>query len=194
MKYSSLIVILFLLTSACTPATPAAPTPDFAGTIVALSGTTVALTLTAIPTATLEPSSTPTLVPTETPIPAASETPVPVIQASPTYFNQASATAWEGTLSPGNTGGLPDGALRLENNSGVKEVIFTFNCITTTRSQPVYYAWKVTGAFNTRILFATCQYVIQIPNKKIFTGTFKIANDDKTTIRVEPRKVIITGP
>jgi len=200
MKRSGLLLAILFILTACGPAPTPAATPDIQGTIAAMSGTLVAATLTAQPSATLVPTkpalptATATSLPSETatlePFAAAALTPT----LDPALSGRASATAWTGTLSPGNTEGLPTGLLRIENNTGVKEIIVTLTGVTMTREKTVYYAYKVTGALNITILWARYQYVIQIPNKRTLTGSFGQNSKDKTLMRVELTKVVIAGP
>lgn len=193
MKQFGLILAVVILLTACGPAPTPAPTPDLQATIISLSGTMVAATLTAQPS----PRPTQTLQPSRTSAPT--ETATPELAASPTIATevtpQATGTAWRGTFVVGNTDGLPEGLLRIENFTGEKEITVTLNGVTLTRERPVYYSYAVTGALNITILWARYQYIIQIPNKKIFTGTFTQNNGDKTTIRVYLKKdPVILGP
>ena len=195
MKRSGLLLVfVFIFTACATPSAPPTPTPDLPATVLALAGTMIASTLTA------QPSKTP--APTQTPLPTAtiqaSETATPELVGTftpdPIQSGLASPTAWSGTFSPGNTAGLDEAFLLIENNTGSKEIIVTLNGTTVLRSQPVYYSYKVTGRLVISILQARYQYIIQIPNKRIFTGTFGQMKKDKSTIRVELNKVVITGP
>jgi hypothetical protein len=209
MKRSGLLLlIMVIMLSACGQAPTPTATPDVAGTAMAIA----AATLAALPSATLAPSdtplpaATPTTPPTETATveptsadalvptvePASTEVMTPTIE--PTMVGLASATAWEGTLSPGDTDGLPTGLLHIENNTGVKDVIVTLSGITMTRNKPVYYSYKVSGALNITIFWGRYQYTIQVPGKKIFSGTFGQGSKDKTTMRIELTKVVIVGP
>ena len=164
-----------------------------------------AATLAALPTATLAPSdtpppaATPTTPPTEaaTAEPTSADAMTPTVEPAtiePTVVGAASATAWEGTLVPGNTDGLPTGLLHIENNTGVKEIIVTLSGVTMTREQLVYYSYKVNGALNITILWARYKYVILIPGKKTYTGTFGQNSKDKTLMRIDLNKVVIVGP
>ena len=195
MKQFGLIMALVILLTACGPAPTPALTPDTQATINSLSGTMVAATLTAKPSSTPMPTGTTPPSPT----PAPSETATPEIVSSPTgvveMTPQATATAWSGAFSVGNTDGLRQGLLRIENLTGEKEITITLNGVTLTRDRPIYYSYTVTGALNITIFWARYQYIIQIPNKKIYTGTFTQNNDDKTTIRVYLKKdPAIIGP
>lgn len=195
MKQLGLILAMIMLFSACGPAPTAAPTPDIQATVEFLSSTIVAATLTAMPTntlpptSTLQPSPTFTSMPTETSTPAETSTP----EATPTF--EFTPTPWSGTFAPGNTEGLPTGFLRIENLTGEDMILFTLNGVTLTREQPVTYSNSVTTNLVMTILWAKYQYFIQIPNKRLFTGTFTQGNKDKTTIRVYLNKdPVILGP
>jgi hypothetical protein len=206
MKRFGLMLVMILLFTACGPAPTPAPTQDVQATALSLSGTMLASTLTAQPSVTPLPSNTPlptdtpTLAPTETPLaPAETPTLAPDLLATatldPSLPGLPTATAWSGTLSPGNTDGLPTGLLRIENYTGVKGVIVTLTGVTMTREQPVYYSYLVDGSLNLKILWARYQYVIQVPNKKIFKGTFGQNSKDKTTMKIYLDKgVVILGP
>jgi len=199
--------------SACGPAPVATATPDMPGTAVSAAGTIVAATLAAIPSATPAPTETPlpapteTIAPTETtpptdaaaPTQSAASQPADAVTLTPTVAapgqpGVASATAWEGTLSPGNTDGLPTGLLHIENDTGVKEIIVTLSGVTMTREKLVYYSYKVNGALNITVLWARYKYVILIPGKKTYTGTFGQNSKDKTLMRIDLNKVVIVGP
>jgi hypothetical protein len=197
MKQLGLLLVLIMLFSACAPASTPAPTPDINATVEALTKRIVSETLTAqpsptlIPTSTTLPTDTPTLVPTSTVTPElapASATP------DQSLTGNATATPWTGTFDPGNTDGLPDAFFRIDNLSGVKGVIVTLNGITLSRDQPVYYAYKVDGSQVTTIKWANYKYVVQIPNKRIFTGSVTINSKDKTTMSVYLTKLVIVGP
>lgn len=198
MKKTGLLIVFALVLSACGQAPTPMATPNIQQTIEVVSSTMIAETLTAqptpstVPSNTPEPSATPTILPTETPTPD----PASITLVSPTTdpVNGPTETPWSGTLSPGNTDGLPKGFLRIENNTGVKEITISMTGITLTREQPIYLAYKVTGALNLVILWAHYDYVIQVPGKIIFKGKFTQNNKDKTTIRVLPNKVVIVGP
>jgi hypothetical protein len=194
MKRFGLLLIASLIFTSCGTAPTPAPTQDLNATIEAISNTMVAATLTAQPTATSVPTNTP--LPTQTATVAPTETSTPDAMAGSPTPDPAlpSATAWTGTFDPGNTDGLPTGILRIQNLSGEKEIIVTLNGVTLTREQPVYYAYKVTGALNIIVKWARYNYVIQIPNKRMLTGSFGIASKDKTTMNISLTKVVVLGP
>ena len=200
MKRFGLMLTTMLLFAACGPVPTPAPTQDLQATVLAISGTMVAGTLTAQPSLTPPPSNTPlptdtpTLAPTETVTPAALDLSA-TLTLDPALTGVPSATAWSGVLNPGNTDGLPTGLLRIENYTGVKEIIVTLTGVTMTREQPVYYSYKVNGSLNINILWARYKYVINIPNKKIYSGSFGQNSKDKTTMKIYLDKgVIILGP
>lgn len=196
MKRSGLLLFFAMLLSACSPAPAPAPTPDLNATVAAISGTMLAGTLTA------QPSSTP--LPTETPQPTAttapSDTPTPGSAATPSLSPAQitvlapTSTAWIGTFSPGNTNDLPTGILQIINNTGQPEIMVTLNGITTSREQPVYYAYTVNTVLNLNVYWASYQYMVQIPGKRIMTGSYTQQSKDKTTMRVDLTKVAIIGP
>lgn|GEM_PF-2841935 len=196
MKHFGLMFIMIFIFTACGQAPIPSPTPDQNATVAALSATMMTATLAAQPTATIVPTSTslpsetPTQAPTETATPDLSptETPAPTLTAEP------SVTPWTGVFEPGNSDGLPQGLLRIENLTGVNEITITLNGITLSRDQPVYYAYKVNRALNIYVKWANYTYSIQVPGKKTYTGKLGIANKDKTTISIYLQKLVITGP
>jgi hypothetical protein len=200
MKRTGLLLSFLLILTACGPAPTQVATPDIQSTTAAIAGTMVAATQSAQPSPTLKPTdtqtptTTPTSIPTLTPTLESGNTGTLTPTPDLTVVGVATATAWSGTFAPGNTNGLPTGLLRIENNTGEKEIIVTLSGITMTREQPVYYSYKVTGALNITILWARYQYMVQIPNKRILTGTFGQNSKDKTTMRVDLTKIVITGP
>jgi hypothetical protein len=181
---------LMLLLSACAgpAASTPAPTPDAQATIRVLSETMVAATLTAWPTSTPLP-------PTATPIPSLTATATsPLPSQTPTPTGTATSIPFIGTLAPygvGNT--LPVKAFIIENNTSE-----TLHVVISGVSDPgkklLYYEWNVTGKFSFDIVWGTFQYTVFVGTKKIFTGSFRIHNYDKTVMRVSMSKVIVVGP
>ncbi len=197
MKQSGLLIAIMIFLSGCGASPFSTPTPDTQATMQVLASTMVAATLTAQPTLTPVPTNTSAPTETFTPAPTETSTPEPTSAISPTPTidpSQPTATPWSGVLSPGNTEGLPMGFVRIENNTGEKEIIVTLTGVTLTRSQPIYLSYKVTGFLLLSVPWAHYQYVIQIPNKRMLTGEFTQANEDKTTIRVLLTRVIVAGP
>lgn len=189
MKRLLLILNLFILLSACSPAQVAVPTVDVNATISSLSGTMMAETLTAAPTATPQPSSTPE-PPTPTSLPAtATHTPSPEPTATLT------PEPFFGTLDPLGAGDYQKGLFRIENNTG-EELIININGSTNQGNpKPIYFALKVSNApYIFDIPWGDYAYSVQIGNKKTITGSFIIRNKDKTTMRVSMDKVVVIGP
>ena len=204
MKKFALIISMLVILGACGPAPTPAPTPDLNATMSALSGTMVAATLTAQPTNTLVPTKTtlPTetatsLPPTETPaaLPVGTLDPsLPTATLGPALPGVPTPTVFQGTFVPGDLTGLQVAILRVENLSGVKEIIVTITGVTVPREIPVYLSYKITGALNFNIYTGSWQYKIEIPNKRFMTGAFRQTNKDKTTMKVYLQKVVILGP
>ncbi|MEI7846852.1 MAG: hypothetical protein WCK35_13710 [Chloroflexota bacterium] len=198
MKKLGLFLAIVFILSACGPAPT--PTPDVNATTQAQVLESVARTLTAQPTNTTVPSSTPAPTETQPPLPTETSTVEPTLALSLTptldltLAAQPSATAWTGMLSPGDIEGLPTGFVLIENNTGVKEITITLTGVTLKREKTIYLAYKVTGSLLLNIPHARYDYVIQIPNKRILTGSFTQASKDKTTLRVQATRVIIVGP
>jgi hypothetical protein len=204
MKQFGFLLALMIISTACGPAPTPAPTPDANATMSAFSGTMVAATLTAQPTNTSVPTNTPlpsetaTSLPTETAtLPAATATldPLaPVATLDPALPMVPTATKFVGQFAPGSLEGLPVALLRVENLSGVKEIIITLNGTTRVNQLPVYLAYKITGSLNINIYLGTWQYKVEIPNKRFLTGVFKQTNKDKTTMKVYLTKIAVLGP
>lgn len=199
MKNLCLFFAAIIILSACGPApTSPAPTPDVHATTAAIADHITKSTLEAQLSATLPPTKPPLPSATPTELPASTSTPEIIIPiSSPTIdplMAMVTPTPWMGTLSPLNSDDIPTGLLRIENHTGVKEIVITLSGVTLKRSQPIYYAYKVTGALVITILHASYTYTIQVPGKRIFTGTFTQASKDKTTIKVYPANVAVIGP
>lgn len=203
MKPFGLILALMLILAACGPAPTPAPTPDINATMSAFSATMVASTLTAqptntsIPTDTTPPTETATSLPTETATVEAVGTPslsTPNATLNPAQPGVPTATDFVGQFAPGSLEGLPTAILRVENLSGVKEIIITLNGVTKPRGIPVYLAYKVAGSLNINIYIGTWQYKVEIPNKRYLSGTFRQTNKDKTTMKVYLMKIAVLGP
>jgi hypothetical protein len=180
-------ILTAALLASCGPIPTPQPTVDIVATTGAISGTMVAATLTAQSTAI--PISTDTPPPTETltPLSIATSTPEPV---TPTV----TTTPFEGMFAPGNTEGLATGLVRIENYTE-QEIVVTFEGVTWTREQPVYYSWKVgSSALLQEVFWGRYQYRIVIGNKTTLKGNFQINNKDKTTFKVYKNKVAILGP
>lgn len=162
----------------------------------AYSGTMVASTLTAQPTKTLPPTETATPQPTETATLPPTETPDPSMPVAPLDASPGgpTPTLFTGAFVPGDLTGLDVAILRVENLSGVKEIIVTVEGVTRPREVPVYLSYKVTGALNINIYTGSWQYKVEIPNKRFITGAFKQTNTDKTTMKVFLHKVTVHGP
>lgn len=184
------MLVLFLLTACGTAATPA-PTVDVAATVSSLSGTMVAGTLTAQPTATFNPTATMTVTETETVTP----TPAPPTETPVIPTETLTPTPFFGTLSPLDTSGDPQGYFLIENNTGQPEIIVNiYGSTYLGNPKPVYIAYKVTKSFLFQIPWGDYQYTVQVGTKKIFTGSVGIRNKDKTTMRVTMTKVVVVGP
>jgi len=162
MKRFVLVLTLLGLLAACGPAPTPSPTPDLEATMSAFSGTMVAGTLTAQPTNTLPPTETTTplprepatLPPTNTPDPSLPTATNTLIPGAPT------PTLFTGSNITGNLEGLGVAILRVENLSGVKEIIVTIEGVTKPREVPVYLSYKVTGALNFNIYTGSLNYKV----------------------------------
>lgn len=190
MKKILLTLILAALLGACAPTATPEPTADAAATISVQASTIVASTLTAQPTATPIPTNTPEPSATFTPIPPTETPAAPTATLTPL----ASPTVFQGTLAPYDVSGLPTGLFRIENSSGEESIVVTIQGTTKPGEKPVYYSYLVTKVFLFDIPWGSYNYTVQIGTKKLYTGTFGIANKDKTTMRVFLNKIVIVGP
>ena len=188
-KIFAVLLILSTFLAACAPATP---TPDVNATVNAMLSTSVAATLTAQPTDTPLPTSTP--LPTFTPepiitnTPVASETPVPTI-APPT----ATSVPYVGCFAPAGTGNTNMGVFRMENNTQ-ETIEVNLHGVSLNGNVVVDCSFTITASFNTEIIFGNYTYYVLIGNKKSIEGSFNILSDDKTTMRIFDKKVVIAGP
>ena len=202
MKKTLLVLLLVgAFLAACAPATPATPTPDVNATVNAMLATSVAATLTAQPTSTPQPTNTP--LPTDTPAPSSTPEPIitdtPVVSetpiASPTSTADAAGTPipFVGCFAPAGTGNIRLGVFRFENNT--KETVEVYlHGVSLNGNKEVNCSYTVTKSFNTEIIFGNYDYTVQIGSKKTVDGTFFIVNDDKTTMRIYDKKVVVVGP
>jgi hypothetical protein len=193
MKKTIIWIALFaIVLSACAPAVTPEPTatPDIMGTTEALAREMVSGTLTAMPTNTPPPTETP--LPTETPTPAATETetPTPEPTLAPTL------PPFYGEFAPaGLPTGVNKGYVLFQNDSKIKPVHLNIHGTTAQGERPYYYKWTFSeGQHRWDIPFGTYDYVIFLGEKKIFSGTFRINNTDKTTFFIRDDKVNIAGP
>ncbi len=182
----TLIVSLLIsaLLAACGPAPTPQPTVDIEATVLALSGTMVASTLTAQPTATPLPTDTPTP-------PPPTETPTPMATLTPT--ETATSQVFVGCFAPAGANNIPVGVFRIENNT--KETLRVYlNGVSASGDKTVNCSYIVTLSFNTEIIFGHYDYSVQIGTKRTIEGSLIITNDDKTTMRVYDKKVVVVGP
>ncbi len=209
MKLSKLWKIflpLAFLLAACGPAPATAPAIDAVATIDSYAATMIAEALTAMPTPTTPPTETPAPLPTETPLALPSDTPssqpadaTATLEpsATPDLFYPATKTPtpFLGTLAPLGLDGLPLGVFLIENNTEYKNrVLVSIYGVTSPGEKPVYYAYEIGTRFLFNIPFGTYNYTVNIADKKTFTGSFRINNYDKTTMRISLTKIQILGP
>ena len=200
MKQLALIITMLVLLASCGPAPTPSATPDINATMNALSGTMVAGTLTArptntpVPTNTTLPAETATIQPTETATPQAAGT-LDLSAASATPgTGLPTPTIFEGTTVSGDLTGLEPAILRVENLSGVANIIVALTGVTVPREVVFNSYGKVFGALNIEIYTGSWQYRVEIPNKRFITGAFRQTNTDKTTMKVYLTKVVVLGP
>lgn len=190
MKKNLLLFTLFTFLTACSQTQAPVPTVDVNATIAAMSGTMMAGTLTAQPTQTPLPTSTftpePTATFTVTPTPTETHTPTPTATLPPFYGEFAPA---------GLPNGVNKGYLLFENETDISPIHLNFHGTTAQGEKPYYYKWTFeTRQHRHNIPFGTYDYVIFLGDKKIFSGTIRINNFDKTTFFIRKDKVVIVGP
>jgi hypothetical protein len=187
-----LLFAISLLIAACAPAATPEPsaTPDIPGTTEALAQEIVASTLTAMPTNTLTPTAT--FTPTETPLPTATFTETPTLEPTAT----ATLIPFWGEFAPaGLPQGVNKGYILFENETNIKPVYLNIQGTTEQGERPYYYKWSFEERQHRWDLpFGTYTYVIFLGEKKMFTGTFRINNYDKTTFFIRENMVKIVGP
>ena len=185
------LLLIASLLSACGPAPTPQPTVDINATVVALSGTMVAATLTAAPTSTPLPTNTP--LPTDTPTPAPTDTPAISSTPKPTATSAATPVPFVGCFIP--TGATSQTApIKLENFTSVT-VNVTINGTTTNGDHPISCSYDVQPNMPIifTIWFGNYAYWVQVPGRKIFTGTFWVNDSDKSTMQIYTKGIKI-GP
>jgi hypothetical protein len=185
MKRTVICAILTLaLLAACGPAPRPQPTPDILATSQALSATMVAGTLTAQPTAT-PPTDTPTpLRSTETP--AATKTP----RIRPT---KTIDVPFVGCFTP--TGVIDLTApFKIENHTPNKISVF-INGVTKPGEHPVNCSFNIKNHDDVifTIWWGDYTYLVQIPGRTTYQGSFWVNDTDKATMRVTNKGIQI-GP
>ena len=188
-----ILFVLFIISTflaACAPATPAAPTPDVNATIQSLSATMVASTLTAMPTQTVIPTETPIPLPTATSTPLITNTPIATNTTVPTITT--TPEAFVGCFAPAGTGNIRLGIFRFELDTTKTAEVYLHG-VSLNGDKVVDCSYTVDASFNTQIIFGNYQYSVVVGNKT-FTGSFPLVNDDKTTMRIFDKKVIVVGP
>lgn len=189
-KFINWGLLLAFTLAACAPAPEPEPTPDIPGTTEALAREMVSGTLTAMPTNTLPPTET--LLPTETPLP--SETPLPTETLTPTA--EPTLPPFYGEFAPaGLPSGVNKGYVLFQNETKIKPVHLNIHGTTAQGERPYYYKWTFHESQHRWDLpFGTYDYVIFLGEKKIFSGSVRINNSDKTTFFIRDDKVVIAGP
>lgn len=186
---TALLSISIFLTGCSMGATPE-PTVD----INAMMSTSVAATLTALPTNTPPPTDTPaptaTPAPTETPEPIISNTPAPTETSIPTQT--LTPEAFVGCFAPAGTANIRQGVFRFENDTKTSAEVYLHG-VSLNGDKTVDCSYTVTASFNTEIIFGNYDYMVVVGNRTM-TGSFIIVNDDKTTMRIFDKKVAIQGP
>ena len=218
MKKIALPVIAALILGACLPSTPApntVPTVDFAGTADAAAKTSVAQTLTALPTitvapvtdtvtppilpsdtATFEPSTaTPTTVPnlTTTPATATSGTPLePAFTPTATIVVGSGGATLTPTLGILTYGTLPPAVpystVFLVNKSKTQAYISLQ--VTTAQGGPTIIEYPVERTVKIQAPTGSYLYVAWVGGRKMI-GEFRLRNNDDLTITLFKDKVVV---
>ena len=183
---------MVILLAACAPAVQGEPTatPDIAGTTEALAQEIVSGTLTAMPTAT--PTATETATPTETSTPSMTPTETATLEPTAT----ATLPPFYGEFAPaGLPQGVDKGFVLFENETNITPVYINISGTTAQGERPYYYKWNFSERQHRwNLPFGTYNYVIFLGEKKVFYGSVRIYNYDKTTIFIREDKVKIVGP
>ncbi len=184
------LTLLTMLTACGGQAQTPAPTVDVNATIAAISGTMMAGTLTA------QPSQTPLPTSTFTPQPSATFTITPEPTATFTPEPTATLPLFYGEFTPaGLPASINRGYILFENETKIRPVTLNIQGTTDQQERPVYYRYTFEERQHRyNIPFGTYQYVIFLGEKKIFSGSFRINNFDKTTFFIREDKVVIVGP
>lgn len=191
MKRSFFLLVLMTLLVGCGgEAQTPVPTVDVNATIAALSGTMMAGTLTA------QPTHTPTATATFTPEPTATFTLTPEPTATFTPEPTATVIPFYGEFAPaGLPAGVNKGYVLFQNESKFKPIHLNIQGTTEQGEKPYYYKWTFEERQHRHDLpFGTYQYVIFLADKKMFSGTFRIYNFDKTTFFIRDDRIVIAGP
>ena len=187
MKRTVICAILTLaLLAACGPAPRPQPTPDILATSQALSATMVAGTLAAQPTATPLPTDTPTRLARLTKTPAATRTsrPRPTKTIDVPFFGCFTPTGVTNFSAP----------FKIENQTPNKIAVF-INGVTKTGEHPVNCSYTLKGhdVVIFTIWWGDYTYLVQIPGRTTYQGSFWVNDSDKATMRVT-KKGIQIGP
>ena len=187
MKRTVICAILTLaLLAACGPAPQPQPTADILATSQALSATMVAGTLTAQPTVMLPPTDTPTRPVRLTKTPAATKT--PRIRPTKTTY-----VPFFGCFTPSGVINLT-APFKIENHTPNKISVF-INGVTRTGDHPVHCSYTLKNHEDVifTIWWGDYTYLVQIPGRTTYQGSFWVNNEDKATMRVTNKGVKI-GP
>lgn len=190
----TLIVLLLIaaLLAACGPAPTPAPTVDINATLNAMSGTMIAGTLTAQPTATTPPTATP-LPPSATPtLPLPTDTPgVFVPTAAPTAV--ATGQPFIGCFVPTGTTSLT-APFKLENLT-TKTVSVFINGTTREGDHTISCSYDLPkyGSVIFTLWWGNYKYWVEVPGRGTFDGSFWINDVDKATMRINLKGIQI-GP
>lgn len=188
------LTLLALLTACSGQAQTPAPTVDVNATVAAFSSTMMAGTLTAQPTDT--PLPTPTSTSTFTPEPTATFAITPTSTETLTPTPTVTLPPFYGEFTPaGLPAGVRRGYILFENETKISPVYLNITGKAERQDKPVYYRYTFEGRQHRyEIPFGTYDYVIFLGEKKMFSGSFRINNFDKTTFFIRDNKVVIIGP
>jgi len=215
MKKFALTVVAALLLGACLPFTPTpnpGPTVDIAGTVDAAAKTSVAQTLTALPTVVSAPiTQTPTppiLPPGPTPSETSTSSPTPDLTITPATATSAPANS---TFTPTSTIASAPGAATLTPTLGIltygtlppavpyatvilvnksKTQAYISLQVTTVQGGPTIIEYPVEGTVKILAPVGQYLYVAWVGGRKM-VGEFRLRGTDELTIALFKDKVVI---
>jgi len=188
MKRAAICMVLTLvaLLAACAPAPSPQPTPDVVATSQAIAATMISGTLTAQPTPTLLLTDTPTPTVRLTRTPAATKTPRP----RPT---KPIDVPFVGCFTPTGVTNF-SAPFKIENQTPNKISVF-INGVTKPGEHPVHCSYTIKNHDNVifTIWWGDYTYLVQIPGRTTYQGSFWVNDTDKATMRVTKQGIQI-GP
>lgn len=175
------LILTGLALSACGP--QATPTPDplqVQASAVALAGTAIAETQTAMPTATPLPTDTPTPLPTFTPVPLPTLlTASPTVAAASGNCNQP-LMSWDG----------PTVKVYLLNQTKYTDVILSLG-ITTQMGECGYRGYNFGKSAQTNLPLGSYSAYAYVSNKFTVGGSFAITKEQNWSIIIKADRIVL---